>query len=208
MSNLAYIIVGLSIHDADLFRQYAEGALPVLSELSATVMAAANDVELLRGNWTPERLVVLKFPSMSEARAFWDAPEYAPFKALRESCSDSDIMLVDGADEFSETAAAADSALHFLLGCSDMLNTDWGAEYQEKTTPIARKYGLVARCRSDKFEVLDGTFNRRSMILLQFPSEESFRAFWNDPDYAPLKRLREDNTEGEQVAFAAGFVAV
>lgn len=201
----AYIIVGLNIHDVDVFRQYAEGAMPLLRELGATVLAAANDVEPLRGNWAPDRLVVLKFPSMKQARAFWNAPDYAPFKALRESCSDADILLVEDADEILDTAADDESSLHYLLGFSDMLNTDWGAEYQAKTTPIARKYGLAARCRSDQFEVLDGSFNRRSMILLQFPSQEAFRGFWNDPDYAPLKKLREDNTEGEQVAFAGGF---
>jgi uncharacterized protein (DUF1330 family) len=35
-------------------------------------------VEVLEGDWSPERLVVLKFPSVEAARRFSDSPEYRP----------------------------------------------------------------------------------------------------------------------------------
>lgn len=208
MTNPAYMIIGVNIHDADSFRRYAQGAMPLLSRSGATILSGADDVTGLRGDWVPDRLVVLKFGSMKDARGFWNAPYYAPFKALRESCSDADILLVDEADEYRATGPDSGGSPHYLLGFSDMVNTDWAEEYSAGTTPIAARYGLTAVCRSDQFEVLDGSFDRRSMILLEFPSKAAFEGFWNDPDYAPLKKLREDNTEGEQVAFAAGFSPV
>ena len=77
-----------------------------------------------------------------------------------------------------------------------------------RISPIAAKYGLVVPCMGDQFEVLHGSFDRQSMILLQFPSEDAYRGFWSDPDYLPIKKLREDNTENEHIAFPSGFSTV
>jgi len=205
----AYMIIGLTIHDADTFLQYAEGAMPILPQLGATVLSAANDIERLRGNWNPDRLVVLKFPSLDTARIFWTSPEYAPFKAMRESCSESDIMLIESlVDEDPASATENNGSSHYVLGLSDMFNADWVEEYQAKAPPIVAKYGLVVPCKGDQFEVLHGSFDRQSMILLQFPSEDAYRGFFADPDYLPIKKLREDNTESEHVAFPGGFSAI
>jgi uncharacterized protein (DUF1330 family) len=59
----------------------------------------------------------------------------------------------------------------------------------------------------DGFEVLDGNFPRQTMVLLQFPSEDAFRGFWWDDDYLHIKKLREDNTVADSIAFAGGFDA-
>jgi uncharacterized protein (DUF1330 family) len=202
----AYMIIGVNIHDADTFKQYAEGVLPLLLNLGTTVLSATDDIECLRGNWTPDRLVVLKFQSLDIARAFYSSSEYAPYKAMRESCSDADIMLVEGmVDEDPALAVEDKGSSHYLLGFNDQVNSDWVGEYQAKVPPIAAKYELVVPCVGDQFEVLHGSFDRQSMILLQFPSEDAYRGFWSDPDYLPIKKLREDNTVSEHVAFPGGF---
>ena len=53
-------------------------------------------MELRSGSWEPKRLVILEFPSMQQARTWWDSPEYAPAKALREACAVSDVVIVEG----------------------------------------------------------------------------------------------------------------
>lgn len=210
MTKPAYMIVGIDIHDADIFQQYYEGAMPLLPKLGATVLSAANDIECLRGDWTPDRLLLLKFQSLGAARVFYESSEYGPYKAMLESCSHSDIMLVEGPIDEDESAGNETSnseSLHYLLGFNDTVNTDWVGEYQAKVPPIAAKYGLIVPCVGDKFEVLEGSFERQSIILLQFSSEDTYRGFWSDPDYLPIKKLREDNTESEHIAFPGGFGA-
>jgi len=56
--------------------------------------------------------------------------------------------------------------------------------------------------------VLRGSFNRQSMILSQFPSEDAYRGFREDPDYQPIKKLREDNMMSVHIAFSVGSNAV
>ena len=206
MTKPAFMIFGVDVHDTDKFGQYAQGTVPLLEQFGVTVLSATNDIDNQHGNWARERVTVLKFPSMDQARALWASPDYAPLKALRESCSSSDIMLIEGtADEDPETAPADDGSSHYVLGMNDMLNPDWVPEYQAKVPAIAAKWGLGALCSGDGFEVLDGSFPRQTMILLQFPSEEAYRGFWWDPDYLPIKKLREDNTDADHIAFAGGF---
>ena len=43
-----------------------------------------------------QRFVILEFPTLEAAQAWWDSPEYAPAKALRQSCADTNMLLVEG----------------------------------------------------------------------------------------------------------------
>ena len=44
----------------------------------------------------PTSYVILEFPSMDQAKAFYHDPAYAPFIALRQSGSDLEMVLVEG----------------------------------------------------------------------------------------------------------------
>ena len=42
----------------------------------AEVCVRGGKVEVLEGDWKPARVVMLKFPSMEQAKAFYDSVEY------------------------------------------------------------------------------------------------------------------------------------
>ena len=44
----------------------------------------------------PSTIVVLEFPSMEQAKAWYNDPEYAPMIALRQGGSTLDFILVEG----------------------------------------------------------------------------------------------------------------
>ena len=51
---------------------------------------------MLEGDWEPTRLVVLEFPDMASLRAWYDSPEYAPLKVLRQGAADGRLIAVEG----------------------------------------------------------------------------------------------------------------
>jgi uncharacterized protein (DUF1330 family) len=54
-------------------------------------------IEILEGDWQPPLgMGIVEFPSMEQARAFWESPEYAPLKAWRMARGRFNILLVDG----------------------------------------------------------------------------------------------------------------
>ena len=54
-------------------------------------------MELFEGEWDTRRIVVMEFPDMAAARGWYESEDYAPLKALRQSASSTNIILVDGA---------------------------------------------------------------------------------------------------------------
>lgn len=43
-----------------------------------------------------------------------------------------------------------------------------------------------------RIELLEGNHDGRRMVMFEFPSIEAIRAFWNSPEYVPVKELRRD----------------
>ena len=50
-------------------------------------------VEVLQGNWDPQRLLVLEFESMGRFREWYDSPEYAPLKELRGGAAATECVV-------------------------------------------------------------------------------------------------------------------
>lgn len=46
-------------------------------------------------------------------------------------------------------------------------------------------------------EILEGTRDTRSLVIFQFPSTDAIHRFWNSPQYAQVKKLREGIGEFE-----------
>ena len=59
-------------------------------------LARGGRVETLEGAWSPGRFVMLEFPSVERAKAWFESAEYAPAKALRHKSAQSHMILVEG----------------------------------------------------------------------------------------------------------------
>ncbi len=64
-------------------------------------------------------------------------------------------------------------------------------KYQEAVGPLIMKFGGKFLVRGGKVEVLEGQPDARSMVVFEFPSMEAIHAFWNSPEYVPVKALRK-----------------
>jgi uncharacterized protein (DUF1330 family) len=51
---------------------------------------------VLEGNWQPHRVVVLEFPSLEQARRWYESEEYREPKAIRIAASKTNAILVEG----------------------------------------------------------------------------------------------------------------
>ena len=52
--------------------------------------------ETIEGTWQPKRIVLLEFPSVEQAKRWYDSPEYRPLKELRRQTAHGHIVLVEG----------------------------------------------------------------------------------------------------------------
>jgi uncharacterized protein (DUF1330 family) len=200
MTKPAYMMISIDIRDDDAMQPYAAGTMPLLDACGATVIAATNQIALEDGVWSRGREVVIEFPSLASAHEFWNSPEYAPLKSMREAISDADIILVEGV--MDNPIGTADGTPHYLLGASTVDDPSWIEEYQQKVPPVSAKFKVQAIAMGAEFEVLDGAWPHQSVVMLGFPSEQMFRDFWYGDDYRPMKELREANSRGDHISFA------
>ncbi len=92
----AYVIVNVDVNDSIGYERYkalAEVSIPIYG---GRYLARGAPVEVLEGEWTPTRLVILEFPDLERARAWWASAEYADGKALRQATARTDMVLTAG----------------------------------------------------------------------------------------------------------------
>jgi uncharacterized protein (DUF1330 family) len=94
----AYVAVQINVNDPVVYERYKELAPPSIRHYGGRYIVRGGNVETLEGTWHPKRFVVLEFPDMASARAWWSSPEYAEARALRQSCAGTEMIVVDGLD--------------------------------------------------------------------------------------------------------------
>ncbi|HEY8173491.1 MAG TPA: DUF1330 domain-containing protein [Dehalococcoidia bacterium] len=92
----AYVIVEIETHDPELMARYRELAAPTIAARGGTYVVRGGACETLEGGWAPERIVVLRFDDMAQARAWWECDEYRDLKEMRYRAGQSRMILVDG----------------------------------------------------------------------------------------------------------------
>ena len=103
----AYVLVDITIHDATTYERYRALAPASIARYGGRYLVRGGAATLLEGTRQPARIVVLEFPSAERARAWWDSPEYAEAKALRQTSADTEMVLVEGVVPAGFTVPAA-----------------------------------------------------------------------------------------------------
>ena len=92
----AYIVVEVEVEDPVRYEDYKKMVPPSLSAYGGRFLVRGGKVENLEGDWSPKRFVMLEFPSVEQAKAWWDSPEYADAKALRQATARTQMIVVEG----------------------------------------------------------------------------------------------------------------
>ncbi len=93
----AYVIVDIEIHDAALYDDYRKRVPATIEKYGGKFLVRGGQFEQLEGTWQPTRLVLLEFPSMEQAKRWYDSEEYREPKALRLKASKANLIIVEGA---------------------------------------------------------------------------------------------------------------
>ena len=92
----AYIVAEIEVQDPQTFEEYRRLAAASIAVHGGRYVVRGGPVETLEGSWTPQRIVILEFPSTEHARSWWNSADYREAKALRQTCSHAEFLLVQG----------------------------------------------------------------------------------------------------------------
>ena len=94
----AYIIVEIEITDPAGYEDYKKLVPASLVPYGGRFVVRGGACETLEGSWQPQRMVVLEFPSMENARRWWESDEYRAAKELRQRTAKSRMIALEGAN--------------------------------------------------------------------------------------------------------------
>ena len=92
----AFLIADIEVTDPAVFEEYKKLANDTIAAYGGKYVVRGGSFEVLEGDWSPRRIVILEFPNISSLKAWYDSPEYAPLKRIRERSANSRFVMVEG----------------------------------------------------------------------------------------------------------------
>ncbi|MCB1672658.1 MAG: DUF1330 domain-containing protein [Gammaproteobacteria bacterium] len=93
----AYLIADITVHDPDKYQEYVRLVPAFIEKHGGHYKVRGGEVDCREGSWTPQRLIVLEFPSRKDAVAFLEDPDYQPVAAIRHESATTNLIVLDGA---------------------------------------------------------------------------------------------------------------
>ncbi|MFQ5635437.1 MAG: DUF1330 domain-containing protein [Gammaproteobacteria bacterium] len=93
----AYMIVNARISDREKFMAgYAPAASKLVEQFGGRYIVRTQGVTVLEGKLDEDSSVVIsEWPDKAAALRFWNSPEYAEVRKLRQDCAECLVMLIE-----------------------------------------------------------------------------------------------------------------
>ena len=88
----------------------------------------------------------------------------------------------------------------YLIVDVDLRDSTAYEAYKSRVPALIARHGGEYLVRGGEHEVLEGEWRPHRLVLFRLPDRAAIRAFMADPDYAPLKALRQRIASTDAVA--------
>jgi uncharacterized protein (DUF1330 family) len=92
----AYIIGRVEVDDPSLLKGYLTATPPIIEKYHGKFIARGGSTITLEGPEEKRRIVLIEFPSLQDAEAFYSSQEYSEVRKLREGIAIVEMIAVDG----------------------------------------------------------------------------------------------------------------
>jgi len=92
----AYVIVETDIHDPEQYEQYKAASPAAVAGGGGRFVVRGGELAVLEGDWSPTRIVILEFPDLEAAKAWYASENYQEAKKLRDGAARLNMVAVEG----------------------------------------------------------------------------------------------------------------
>ena len=93
-----YVVANIRVTNQEKFQQFSGMAGPAIKKYGGKVLARGPDADRLEGDVSGV-VMMIEFESKEAANTFYFSEEYQAAKAIREQCSETDFMIIEGVSE-------------------------------------------------------------------------------------------------------------
>lgn len=91
----ALVIVEIEIHNNEIYEEYKKLTPASIQSFGGRFVVRGAETFSFEGDWNPQRLVVLEFPSVEVAKSWWTSEGYAHAKSLRQQSANTRMLVVE-----------------------------------------------------------------------------------------------------------------
>jgi len=92
----AYLIARVEVTNPDAYENYKKLAAEAIAKYEGRYLARGGNMETLEGDEESRRVVIVVFPTLEQAKTFYNSPEYQEAKAARKGAAVGQFVVVDG----------------------------------------------------------------------------------------------------------------
>lgn len=92
----AYLIYRAHVHDADAYRAYMARTPDAIAAFGGRFLARGGQTLALEGEPETARVIIVEFPDLAAAQAFYDSDIYRAAIPFRQGVADVQMVVVDG----------------------------------------------------------------------------------------------------------------
>ena len=211
----AYSIVKVSVHNVPKFIEYVMGHMPTVARCGGKFLAVTRgapvqpeviekDLGLVLSSFdpaVPQVMVIHQWPCAKIFHKWYNSRAYAPWKALRHSASNAEVILVEGlrgadtTDYYPPAFSAVDvNVLDQAVFSGEYVNVN---DPSKGHFPTVEKFGGKFLIAGRKVETIEGTWAPKFFVMHRFPSIEIWKLWYNSADYAPWKAKRHSASKAD-----------
>lgn len=99
MSQKGYIVAEVKAHDAEAMACYRPLSQAAVEKYGGRFLVRGGASEILEGRWSPpERMIIVEFDTVEQAKCFYHSPEYAAAREVRENAAEMNMLVIAGVD--------------------------------------------------------------------------------------------------------------
>jgi uncharacterized protein (DUF1330 family) len=95
-----YVIFDVGPSDREAMKPYIDKAFVTLIPFGGKVLARTNNIDIREGThglgWKPRRILIIEFPTVEAAKAWYESPEYQEILPIRLKFGKDNMVIVEG----------------------------------------------------------------------------------------------------------------
>ena len=198
----AYVIGDINVTNPEIYAKYA-AAVPNSSEAFGGKYLVRGPDKCLpaEGDWHPQRFVLAEYKDVKTIKAWYYSAEYTELTKLRQSASTGSLVVAQGVEPNAQGSRTGRAA--YLVGDIEVTDPEKYSTYASGVPKTVAAYGGHYLVRGVSGEVLEGSWDPKRLVVLEFASMERAKAWYDSPEYSDLKKLRQSASIGNLI-FAGG----
>jgi len=91
-----YVIAIVEVNNVEGYQEYSRQVPATIAKYGGRYLVRGGKMDVREGAWPGPRTVILEFPSLARALEWYDSPEYAPLRPIRQANSRARIAFFEG----------------------------------------------------------------------------------------------------------------